>query len=82
MSNNQTLEQELTDRIAEHKFIVLYAMIKKYYLTLEAAGTYIPDTPDNLTQKELAKLLMLPDNGITFNKLYESAWNEIKEDAI
>lgn len=79
---SKTLEQEFAEYVAMHKFTILFTMVKKYYLSLEAAGTPIDDAPDKLAQRELARLVMLPDNLATFNRLYELAWEELKEYAI
>lgn len=79
---SKTLECEANEYIALHKFTILFVMIKKYYLALQAAGTPIDDVPDKLAQRKLARLVMLPDNLATFNRLYEQAWEELREYAI
>lgn len=79
---SKTLEQEFAEYVAMHKFTILFAMVKKYYIALQAAGTPIDDIPDKLAQRELARLVMLPDNLATFNRLYEKAWEELRDYAI
>lgn len=78
----ETLEQEFEKYKAQHKFTVLYAMVKRYYLALEAAGTQLTCSPDELTSREIARIVMLPDNLATFNRLYEKAWEDLAEYAI
>ena len=75
----KTLENEFREMVAQHKFAVVYAAAVKYYEDLQGTGAVLADTPENLTQQHMAKLMMMQDNGITFNRLYEEAWHEIAD---
>ena len=76
------LEEEFAEYAALHKYSVVFAMAKKYYIDLQETGVNIPDfmrddSPDELARRDLIKLITAPDGGKEFNRLYELAWEEV-----
>ena len=80
----KTLEKELEQAIAKHKYAVVKAKMIDYYTTLEMGQVNLPnflrkDTPEKKADKDL-KDILYSENGIKkFNELYEIAWKSIAE---
>lgn len=80
------LEYEFEKYKALHKYSILKAMIMRYYQDLEAGLPQIPDfmrrgfTPEDMADIELRRLLCIPDGGLLFNELYETAYKELAKD--
>ena len=81
-----TLEREFYLTTMRHKGAILMAKIMEYYREQEECrhGVKIPDCVmvgmwQRQAYKDIQKILLLPDGENLFNKLYESAWQELKE---
>ena len=82
LRKKQSLEAEFETYKALHKYSILFAVIKKYYIDLQGTGVNIPDflrddAPELLAKRDLKNLLARPDGGFEFNRLYELAWREL-----
>ena len=81
--NKFTLESEFEQFKAMHKYSILLAVAKKYYIDLQQSGRVnIPafmqaNIAEESAKKDLQRLLSLPDGGRKFNSLYEKAWQEV-----
>ena len=81
-----TLEREFYLTTIRHKGAILMAKLMEYYRDKEEKkqGVKIPDCLmvglwQRQAYKEIQKILLQPDGERLFNKLYESAWQELKE---
>ena len=79
-----SLENELSQCIAQHKYAVLKAKMIDYYQTLEMGKVNLPnfvrtDSPEILADRELRHILCSENGMERFNELYEIAWNSIAE---
>ena len=85
----QLLQHDFLDEFEQykalHKFAILKAKAVKYYQDLEENSATIPNflrqgqTPEALADAQIRNLLCIPDNGMTFNRLYEAAYQELAE---
>lgn len=79
------LEYEFEKYKALHKYSIIKALAVRYFMDLEADLPQIPDfmrvgqTPEELADKQIRNLLCLPDGGATFNRIYETAYQELAE---
>ena len=88
-TTQQFLQRDFLDEFEQYKALHKYAILKakavKYYKDLEADSPTIPDfmrqgqTPESLADAQIKNLLCIPDNGVTFNRLYETAYQELAE---
>lgn len=88
-TTQQLLQHSLLDEFEQYKALHKYAILKakavQYYKDLEENSPTIPDfmrqgqTPEDLADAQLRNLLCIPDGLETFNRLYESAYNELAE---
>ncbi len=81
-----TLEREFHLTTIRHKGAILMAKIMEYYRDKEEKrhGVKIPDcVMIGLWQKQafedIKNILLQPQGEELFNKLYETAWHELKE---
>lgn len=80
-----TLEREFEEFKALHKYAIVKCKAVQYFRDIEDGMPTIPDfmrkgqTPEDLADKFMRQLLCLPDGGKTFNKLYETAYEELAE---
>ena len=81
-----TLEREFYLTTIRHKGAILMVKIMQYYRDKEEKkqGVKIPDCImiglwQRQAYKDIRNILLQPDGEYLFNKLYESAWQELKE---
>ena len=81
-----TLEREFHLTQIRHKGAILMARLMEYYRDEEERmiGVKIPDYVmvgmwQRQAYKVIKKVLLQPDGESLFNRLYESAWQELKE---
>jgi hypothetical protein len=81
-----TLEREFHLTQIRHKGAILMAKIMEYYRDKEEKkqGVKIPDCImvgmwQRQAYKDIRNILLQPYGEDLFNKLYESAWHELKE---
>ena len=81
-----TLEREFYLTTIRHKGAILMAKIMEYYRQQEESrhGVNIPDCVmlgiwQRQAYKDIRNILLQPDGENLFNRLYESAWQELKE---
>lgn len=77
-----SLEQEAVKYIFLHKCRTIRDRIYQYYVDLEDGKTNIPnfmrnDSPEKLADRELERILSIPDNGKTFERLYSACLDEV-----
>lgn len=79
------LEYEFEKYKALHKYSIIKALAVRYFMDLEDDLPQIPDfmrqgqTPEDLADLHIRNLLCLPDGGRTFNRIYETAYQELAE---
>ena len=88
-TTQQFLQHDLLDEFEQfkalHKYAILKAKAVQYYRDFEENSVTIPDfmrqgqTPEDLADIQIKNLLTLSDGGVTFNRLYELAYNELAE---
>ena len=81
-----TLEREFHLTTIRHKGAILMAKIMEYYREKEEQkqGIKIPDCVmigmwQKQAFKDVKNILLQPNGEALFNKLYESAWQELKD---
>ena len=85
----QLLQHDLLDEFEQYKALHKYAILKakavKYFEDLENDSITIPhflcpaQTPEAKADAQIRNLLCIPDGGRTFNRLYETAYQELAE---
>lgn len=82
MENNLTLEQELTARIFLHKASIAGGVLAREYIDreLQQESVNIPKFQlEELADQYSNEIIQKAINGGTFNSLYESSWDKIKD---
>lgn len=80
-----TLEKEFEIQSWRHKTDILKAIMIKHYQDLKDTNTKClaenikNNSAEDLAENELYELLLRDDEGHEFNRLYNFAWNIVKE---
>ena len=80
-----TLENEFATYAWRHKLDILKALMIKHYQDLKDTNTQClsenikDNSAEDLAESEVLELLLRDDDGQEFNRLYNFAWDIVKE---
>lgn len=78
------LEAEFEQFKAVHKYATLKARMIQFFTDAQNGEVNIPDfmrddTPEKLADREIRRILCMPDGLERFDRLYNACWEEIAE---